>query len=268
MTPPRCPRVGAGSGSFETSSLRADLSRLSELPKESKARSASFVERTVVVVSDQIYPPTFTHPAPPGYGESLTFEIGEGRGGPDELIGLDSKTGADREVLLQVSSASHSDKTCRRKHRSRIADVKANSFFENPGRSEVISAAEKETGIAVNVLGGVVTDAKGRDQLLVGHPLFVDESVAPEARPEKASDARADRQGAEPVRIEVISIAGAEIHAGIAEFVLTVDLGAPGVLPLRDHSASVSACPVAESVGQSQIVAARFDIIGQQFRFD
>src|SRR6202035_379644 len=120
-------------------------------------------------------------------------------------------------------------------------------------RREVVGRADKETVIAVNVLGGVVSKTERRDQLLVSHPFLIDESIAPEARPEEATTTRSNCQRAVPVRIEVIDIASAQVHAGVAKFVLTVDLGIPDVMPARNHPASVPTRPVAEAIGQSQI---------------
>src|ERR1700688_803386 len=116
----------------------------------------------------------------------------KGQSGPNELVRLYSKTSAKREVLSQVSSMSYGYKARRRKDRSRIADVKANSFFKDPRRREVISRAGKETVIAVNVLGGVVSKTEPRCKLLVTPPFRFDEAIAPEARPKEAPNTRTD----------------------------------------------------------------------------
>ena len=88
-----------------------------------------------------------------------------------------------------------------------IAHIKTYSFLQNPGGREVISRAHKKTVIAVNILGGVVTKTEGGDQLLVSHPLFVDEAIGSKARPEKSTNAGSGGQRAIPVRTEVIGIA-------------------------------------------------------------
>ena len=91
---------------------------------------------------------------------------------------------------------------------------------------------DKETVIAVDVFGGVVTETESGDQLLATHPLLIDESIAPKAWPEKASDTGTSRQRAVPVGIEVVGIAGTKIYASVSEFVLAVDLGIPDIVAL------------------------------------
>src|ERR1700694_2295941 len=161
-----------------------------------------------------------------------------------------ANTSTKRNVVLLVSSLSQGHETRWREDRSGIADVEADSFFKYPRLLEVISAACKETVIAVNVLGSVVTEAKSGDQLFATHPFLIDESIGPEARPEKPAHTGTNRQRAVPVRIEGVGIPGRQVYPSVAEFVLTVDLGAPDVLSLRYYTASVSARPVAEAVRQ------------------
>ena len=92
--------------------------------------------------------------------------------------------------------------------------------------------------IAVDVLGGVVTKTESGDQLLAGHPLLVDEGIGSKARPEKTANTGTGRQRTIPVRIEVVGIASSQVHASIAEFVLTVDLCVPDVIALCDYTAA------------------------------
>src|SRR5580704_5792339 len=174
MTPPRCPRVGAGFAAGETLIRLADFSRSSKLAEESKAGSTSPVVRAVIVVPHQIYAPALTDPPPPSYGHRLTLKIVETHGWPDELICLYAETRAQRKVLSLVSSMGYGDEARRREHRSRIADVETNSFFKNPVCCEVVRRTDKKTMIAMDVFRGIVAEAEGRDQLLVSHPFLVD----------------------------------------------------------------------------------------------
>ena len=206
MTPPRCPREERGSASVGAFGPLAEFSRRSKFPEESKASSTSCIERAVVGVAHQIYAPALTYPSTPSHGYSLAFEISQVDSGSDELVCLYAKTGTKRKVLPLVSSMRYGHKARRRKDRSRIADIEANSLFKNPWRREVVSRADKETVIAVNVLGGVVSETERSYQLFVAHPLFVDEAISPEARPEKSSNAGPGGQRAVPIRIEVIGI--------------------------------------------------------------
>ena len=92
--------------------------------------------------------------------------------------------------------------------------------------------------ITVDVLGGVIAKTESGDQLLAAHPLLVDESIGSKAGPEKTADTGTGRQRAVPVRIEVVGIASSQVHASIAEFVLTVDLCVPDVVALCDYTAA------------------------------
>src|SRR5580698_9428636 len=163
MTPPRCPRVGAGFAAFETLTRRADFWGSSKLAEESKARSTSSVVRAVIVVPHQIYAPALAHPPPPGYGHRLTLKIVESHGRPDELICFYAEAGAQSKVLALVSPTGYGDEACRREYRSRIADIETNSFFQNPRCREVVRRTDKKAMIAVDVFRGVVAKAEGSD---------------------------------------------------------------------------------------------------------
>src|SRR5580692_253216 len=266
ITPPRCPRARTGPVAFETRTFLGDFSPSSKLAEESKASSASFVVRAVIVVPHYIHSPVFPHPLAPRYGKGLTLEIRKGRCRSDQLIGFFAKTSPKRQIVVLVSSLGHGHKSCRRENRTWIAHVETNSFFKNPRFGEVVSAADKKTVIPVDVLCSVVTEAERRDQLLASKPFLVDEPVAAEARPEKPSDTGTHSQRAIPIRIEVVGIAGSKVYASIAEFMLTVDLRIPDVVSLCHHATGVSTRPVTEAVGQSQIVAAGFHIVGKLLR--
>src|SRR5580704_11075641 len=114
MTPPRCPRVRTVSVNFKASGPMAATSRRSKLPEESNARSTSLVKGAVIVISHQIQAPVCAYPLAPGSSERLTLEIVQGLCGPNQLIRLHAKTGANRNVVLLVSSLGHGHKTGRR----------------------------------------------------------------------------------------------------------------------------------------------------------
>jgi len=119
------------------------------------------------------------------------MEVRYGRHRPNQLIRLFSKAGTQRDVVLQVAALRHRDETGRREDRSGIADIETDPFLEDPGLLEVVCGAGKETVIAVDVFGGIVAETESGNELPASRPLLIQESVRPEARPEKPPGARA-----------------------------------------------------------------------------
>ena len=192
MTPPRYPRkrsVNAGmpcAGGKNT--------RRSELFEESKAAASPFIEWTVVIIGDEIESPALPHPLPPGDRHILTGKARENRSWSHELIRLLSEPYVQSDVVMFVGAFRQSYEAGRGKDHTGFTDVESHSILNDPGPSEIVSSADKNTLVAVHVLGGEETVAQSRNELLSRAPFAIQERIGAEARPEESSYARSERE--------------------------------------------------------------------------
>src|SRR5262245_31641443 len=232
----------------------------SEVAEDAELEAVPLVERIVVVLALDLEPPLIGQPLPPGERDHLAGEVGDGHVLADNLVGFAPEPEAqDHEVLL-VPAVRHRDERTGGGDVAGLADVVVEAGLDDPGRLEVVRRPDEEVVVVVHVLGVVVAEPDGGDELLAVQPLLAEEGVDADLRPEEAPGAGADADVRVPLRGEDVGVAHREERTLVPELLQVEDLVGEDVPVLVvDDSPDVLAEPVLLPVGQNVVVETRLD---------
>jgi len=132
--------------------VAAENVRRSEFFEESKAATTSFVEWTVVIITDEIESPGLSRPLPPGNCHILTGEARQNSSRADDLISFLSEPCVYGHVVMLVAAFGHSYESGWRKDYAGITHVESHSILDDPRLWKIIGSPNKNTLVAVYVL--------------------------------------------------------------------------------------------------------------------